>query len=150
MLHCWRLARPVAIGASVRSALTSLPVIVVVALGCRLGFAWNYQRQFPHQALRIIPFLFESGNIAHSIAAGEGFASPFRVDTGPTAWTTPVYPLLLGGVMRVFGPYTFASYVAAVVLNILFSAAVCVPLYLAAKQIGGVRLAAVATWLWAV
>ena len=41
MLHCWRLARPVAIGASVRSALTSLPVIVVVALGCRLGFAWT-------------------------------------------------------------------------------------------------------------
>jgi 4-amino-4-deoxy-L-arabinose transferase-like glycosyltransferase len=122
----------------------------MVALGLRLGFAWNYQQQFSRQALRIIPFLFESGNIAHSIATGGGFASPFRVDTGPTAWTTPVYPLLLGGVMRVFGPYTFASYVAAVVLNILFSAAVCVPLYLAAKRIGGVRLAAVATWLWAV
>lgn len=122
----------------------------MVALGLRLGFAWNYQQQFSGQALRIIPFLFESGNIAHSIATGGGFASPFRVDTGPTAWTTPVYPLLLGGIMKVFGPYTFASYVAAVVLNILFSTAVCVPLFFAAKQIGGTQVAAVATWLWAV
>lgn len=150
MLHCWRLARPVAIGASVRSALTSLPVIVVVALGCRLGFAWNYQRQFPHQALRIIPFLFESGNIAHSIAAGEGFASPFRVNTGPTAWTTPVYPLLLGGVIRIFGPYTFRSYLAAVLLNILFSTLACLPIFYVGRRIGGTRVAARATWLWAV
>ncbi len=130
--------------------LTSLPLITILALGLRLGFAWNYQHQFSHQGLRIIPFLFESGNIAHSIATGGGFASPFRVETGPTAWTTPVYPLLLGGVMRVFGPYTFASYVAAVLLNILFSTAVSVPLYLAAKQIGGIKLAALAGWMWAV
>ena len=122
----------------------------MVALGLRLGFAWHYQSQFPQQALRTIPFLFESGNIAHSIATGGGFSSPFRVDTGPTAWTTPVYPLLLGGVMRIFGPYTFASYVAAVLLNILFSTAVCVPLFFAAKRVGGVPLAAVSCWLWAV
>lgn len=125
-------------------------MIVIVALGLRLGFAWNYQHQFSQQALRIIPFLFESGNIAHSIATGGGFSSPFRVETGPTAWTTPVYPLLLGGVMKVFGPYTFASYVAAVLLNILFSTAVCVPLFFAAKRIGGLRLAALASWLWAI
>ena len=130
--------------------LTSLPLITIVALGLRLGFAWNYQQQFSQQALRIIPFLFESGNIAHSIATGAGFSSPFRVETGPTAWTTPIYPLVLGGIMRVFGPYRFASYVAAVVLNILFSTAVCVPLFFAAKQIGGVKLAALAAWLWAV
>ncbi|HLK48310.1 MAG TPA: glycosyltransferase family 39 protein [Bryobacteraceae bacterium] len=129
---------------------TSLPLILFAALALRMGFAWHYQSQFPRQALRIIPFLFESGNIAHSIATGGGFASPFRVDTGPTAWTTPVYPLLLGGVMRVFGPYTFHSYAAAVLLNILFSTAVCVPLFCAAKRIGGVRLAAGAAWLWAV
>jgi hypothetical protein len=52
--------------------------------------------------------------------------------------------------MRLFGPYTFASYVAAVLANILFSTLVCVPLYFAAKRIGGPRLAAAAGWLWAV
>jgi len=133
-----------------RAAFASLLLIVSVALALRLAFAWSYQNQFSHQALRVIPFLFESGNIAHSIATGNGFSSPFRVDTGPTAWTTPVYPLLLGGIMRIFGPYTFASYVAAVLANIAFSTLVCVPLFFAAKRIGGVRLAAFACWLWAV
>lgn len=130
--------------------LTSLPLITAVAALCRLGSAWHYQHQFSRQALRVIPFLFESGNIAHSIATGAGFSSPFRVDTGPTAWTTPVYPLLLGGLMRLFGSYTFASYVAAVLLNIVFSTLVCVPLYYAARRIAGVNVAALAAWLWAI
>lgn len=133
-----------------RARLCSLPVIAVVALVIRLGSAWHYQHQFPEQALRVIPFLFESGNIAYSIATGHGFSSPFHVETGPTAWTTPVYPLVLGGIMRLFGTYTFASYVAAVAFNILCSTLVCFPLYFAAQRIGGVALAAVAGWLWAV
>lgn len=129
---------------------TSLPLMVVVALGLRLAFAWNYQHQFSRQALGTIPFLFESGNIAHSLATGSGFSSPFRVDTGPTAWTTPVYPLLLSAVMRVFGPYTFPSYVAAVLLNITFSTLACVPLFFAGKKIAGAKVASGATWLWAI
>ena len=138
------------IAARIRRWLTSLPVIAAVALALRLGFAWNYQSQFSRQALSVIPFLFESGNIAHSLATGGGFGSPFRIDTGPTAWTTPVYPLLLSGVMRVFGPYTFRSYVAAVLLNIGFSTLACVPLFAAGRRIGGVPVAAGATWLWAI
>ncbi|MBZ5575400.1 MAG: glycosyltransferase family 39 protein [Acidobacteriia bacterium] len=133
-----------------RTVVGSLPLILLVALGLRLGFAWQYQHQFSRQALSVIPFLFESGNIAHSVATGNGFSSPFRVDTGPTAWTTPVYPLLLAGIMRLFGSYTFPSYVAAVLLNILFSTLACVPLFLAGKRVGGVAVAAIATWLWAV
>lgn len=133
-----------------RATISSLRLILLVTFGLRLAFAWNYQHQFSRQALRVIPFLFESGNIAHSIATGNGFSSPFRVDTGPTAWTTPVYPLLLGEIIRIFGSYTFASYVAAVLVNIVFSTLVCVPLFFAAKRIGGVRLAAAACWLWAV
>jgi Dolichyl-phosphate-mannose-protein mannosyltransferase len=122
----------------------------VIALGIRLLFAWDYASHRPRQALSVIPFLFESGNIAHSVATGKGFASPFRIDTGPTAWTTPLYPLLLGGLMRLFGPYTYASYAAAVAVNILFSSLVCVPLYFAGKRIGGAGLGALAAWLWAI
>jgi 4-amino-4-deoxy-L-arabinose transferase-like glycosyltransferase len=122
----------------------------VIALGIRLLFAWDYASHRPRQALSVIPFLFESGNIAHSVATGKGFASPFRIDTGPTAWTTPLYPLLLGGLMRLFGPYTYASYAAAVAVNILFSSLVCVPLYFAGKRIGGASLGALAAWLWAI
>ena len=131
-------------------ALTALPLILLVALSLRLGYAWEYQHPRSRQALSTIPFLLEPGNIAYSLAAGKGFSSPFRADTGPTAWTTPVYPLLVAGIFRLFGVYTFPSYVAAVLLNILFSTLACVPMFFAGKRIGGTGVAAVASWLWAV
>jgi 4-amino-4-deoxy-L-arabinose transferase-like glycosyltransferase len=128
----------------------SLPLILIVALGLRLTFAWDYSRHNSHQAVSVIPFMFESGNIAYSLAVGNGFGSPFHVDTGPTAWMTPVYPLLLAGVFRIFGTYTFHSFVAAVLLNILFSTLTCVPIFFAGRRIGGLGVAAGAAWLWAV
>ncbi|MGA3027114.1 MAG: glycosyltransferase family 39 protein [Bryobacteraceae bacterium] len=133
-----------------RAALTSLLVILAVALCLRLGYGWEYQQHRSHKALGVIPFLFEPGNIAASVVTGKGFSSPFRVETGPTAWLTPVYPLLLAGIFRVFGLYTFQSFVAAAVLNILFSTLTCVPIYYAGRRIGGRGVAAGAAWLWAV
>ena len=133
-----------------RAAATSLSLILIVALLLRVGFAWNYVTHNPRQALSVIPFMFESGNIAYSLANGNGFSSPFRVDTGPTAWMTPVYPLLLAGVFRTFGVYTFASYIVAAGLNILFATLACIPIYFAGKRIGGPGLGALAAWLWAV
>lgn len=121
-----------------------------MALALRAGFAWNWQGHFSRRALSVIPFLFESGNIAHSLATGGGFSSPFRVDTGPTAWMTPLYPLLLSAIMRIFGSYTFASWVAAVSLNITASTAACIPIFFVGRRIGGIRLAAAAAWLWAI
>ena len=121
-----------------------------MALGLRVVMTRNYVHEKPKQALAVIPFLLESGNIAYSVATGKGFSSPFRVATGPTSWMTPVYPSLLAGVMRLFGPYTFGSYIGAVALNIFFSTLACVPIFYAGRRIGGVRLGALAAWLWAV
>src|SRR5579863_6769693 len=129
-------------GQRLRAAATSLTLIVVVALGLRVAFLWNYASHNPHQALGTIPFLFESGNIATSLATGHGFSSPFRVDTGPTAWMTPLFPLLLAGLFRVFGAYTFHAWAATVLLNISCSTLACIPIYFAGKRIGGVALAA--------
>lgn len=133
-----------------RAAATSLPLILAAALAIRLAFAWDYQAHTPHRALSALPFLFESGNIAFSLARGHGFGSPLRIDTGPTAWMTPLYPLLLSWIMRIFGIYTFHSWVAAVAMNICYSTLACIPLYYAGKRIGGTGLAAGATWLWAI
>ena len=130
--------------------VTSPLFICLAALVLRSGFAWDYQRHLTRRALSAIPFLFESGNIAVSLATGHGFSSPFRVDTGPTAWMTPLYPLLLSGIMRVFGVYTFASWVVAVSFNIVMSSLTTVPLYFAARRIGGRGLAATSAWLWAI
>jgi hypothetical protein len=131
----------------VRRAATSLPFILLVALLLRTGFAWDYVQQNSRQALAVLPFLQESGNIAASLATGHGFSSPFRVDTGPTAWMPPVYPWLVSGIFRLFGVRTYAAFLAALALNILASALTCVPIYFAGKRVGGIGVAGGA-WLW--
>jgi hypothetical protein len=132
-----------------RKITTSLLLIVVVALGTRLTFAWYEIRQFSPPVLSIVPFQTETGHIAYSLAGGKGFSSPFQRDTGPTAWLAPVYPCLLAGIFRVFGIYSLHSFFAALALNILFSAGACVPLFYAGKRIAGVGAASAAAWLWA-
>ena len=135
---------------ALRTAATSLWLIMLVALALRLGYMWEFQHIHPRQGVSVIPFLFESGNIAHSLATGHGFSSPFRVDTGPTAWMTPLFPLLLAGIFRLFGAYTFHAWAATVLLNIACCTLACIPIYYAAKRIGGIGLAAGAAWLWAI
>jgi 4-amino-4-deoxy-L-arabinose transferase-like glycosyltransferase len=129
--------------------VTSLLLIVIVAAGTRLAFAWYEIRQISPQALSIIPFQTETGHIAYSIASGKGFSSPFQRDTGPTAWIAPVYPYLLAGIFKLFGIYTLRSFFAALALNILFSAGACVPIFYAGKRIAGIGVASAAAWLWA-
>jgi hypothetical protein len=68
-------------------------------------------------------FGWEMGRIARALATGYGFADPFDGHTGPTAWTPPIYPLLLGGVFKLFGVYTNASAWVILTLNSVFSAA---------------------------
>ncbi|HYL46063.1 MAG TPA: glycosyltransferase family 39 protein, partial [Candidatus Limnocylindrales bacterium] len=133
-----------------RTLATSLPLILTVALLLRALFAWDYIRQNPRHALGVIPFLEEAGNIAASLATGHGFSSPFRIDTGPTAWMTPIYPALLAGIFRLFGVRTFDSFVAAVALNVVASVLVCVPIFYAGKKIVGTNVGAGAAWLWAI
>jgi len=133
-----------------RAATTSLWLILLVALLLRVGFLWQYQHDRPRQAVSVVPFLFESGNIAHSLAIGQGFASPFRVNTGPTAWMPPVYPVLLAAIFRIFGPYTFNSFLAAALFNIFCATLACIPIFFAGKHIAGLSVASTAAWLWAI
>jgi 4-amino-4-deoxy-L-arabinose transferase-like glycosyltransferase len=131
-------------------AATSLALILVIALGARVAFAWNQERKMRADLVGLVPFLNETGNIAYSLAAGHGFSSPYWQETGPTAWLTPVYPVLVAGVFRVFGIHTPHSFFAIVFLNILFSTATCVPLFYLGKRVGGLGVASGAAWLWAI
>jgi len=132
-----------------RKAATSLLLITLVAFAARAAFALYETRQIPPQVLRIIPFQTETGHIAYSLASGKGFSSPFQRDSGPTAWLTPVYPLFLAAIFKLFGIYTLRSLFVAVLFNILFSAATCIPIYYAGQRIAGIGAAALAAWLWA-
>lgn len=130
-------------------AATSLVLIVLVALAARLGFAWDQLRQMPREAVGTVPFAQETGSIAYALASGKGFSSPFRGETGPTAWLTPVYPLLVAGIFRLLGAFTADAFFAVILLNSLFSAAACIPMFHAGKRIGGLGVACGAAWLWA-
>jgi hypothetical protein len=132
------------------SAATSVWLIFLVALGARLGFAWNQERKIPYDMLAPASFAQETGSIAYALATGKGFSSPFRKETGATAWLTPVYPLLVAGIFKVFGIFTRASFFAVVFLNSLFSAGACVAIFHAGKRIAGLGAASVAAWLWAI
>jgi len=132
-----------------KRGLTSILLIVLVALGARLGFAWNQERKIPREVIGPVSFEQETGSIAYSLATGKGFSSPFRRETGPTAWLTPVYPLLVAGVFRIFGILSANSFFAVVFLNALFSSLACIPIFSVGKRMGGLGVASGAAWLWA-
>ena len=90
----------------------------------------------------------EMGNVAASLVAGHGFGSPFGPATGPTAFVTPGYPLLIAVVFKIFGPFSFAATWAVLILQAAVSALVVVPILWLGKA--GHRSAAVlAAWIWA-
>ena len=91
----------------------------------------------------------EEGRIARSLANGEGFSSPLFARTGPTAWTTPVYPALLAGIFRIFGVFTLASAWAALLLNALFAALTVLPVYFLTRRFFGASAAFWAGLVWA-
>jgi hypothetical protein len=135
---------------AIQKAATSLALIVIVAMGVRVAFAWHQTSKVRPGVLGIVPFQQETGNIAYALAQGKGFSNVFRTETGPTAWLAPIYPLLVAAMFKLFGTFTARAFFACVALNILFSSAACVPIFFAGKRIGGLGVAAGAAWLWAV
>jgi hypothetical protein len=133
----------------VRRAFLSLSVILVFAFVLRAGLFYGIQLRAKTPIIYPVPFGYETGSIAKSIATGKGFSSPLRVPTGPTAWLTPIYPYLLAGVFKLFGVFTYTSNYVIIFINFIFSAFTCIPIYFIAKRLGGPNLAAGAAWAWA-
>jgi Dolichyl-phosphate-mannose-protein mannosyltransferase len=128
--------------------VSSLAFILAVALGTRAAFAWSQQRKIPHEVLATVPFAQETGSVALALSEGQGFSSPFRNNTGPTAWLVPVYPLLLSAMFRVLGPMNLHSFAAIVSINIIFSTLACIPIFYIGQRLGGRAVASLAAWLW--
>jgi 4-amino-4-deoxy-L-arabinose transferase-like glycosyltransferase len=129
--------------------ITSAALIVVVAFLCRATFVIHQGALVPKQVLATVPFENEAGSIAQGLTQGKGFCCVFRQATGPTAWLAPVYPLLLAIIFKLFGVFTVTSFYVAALLNCAFSSLACAPLYAVGKRIGGVGVAALAAWIWA-
>jgi len=94
-------------------------------------------------------FAFEIGSVARSVAEGDGFSSPFGAPTGPTAFAAPVYVYLLAGIFKIFGVYTNASALTALLLDSLFSGLTCWTIFLLARETFDHRIGIFAAWLWA-
>ena len=124
--------------------MTSVTMIAGAALLARVAFVWDQQRKIPHQVLATVPFDNEAGNRGNALVQGRGFSDVFRKPTGPTAWLAPMYPLTMACIFRMFGAFTFPSFLAAALLNCVFSAAATVPLFFAAKRVGGGAVASLA------
>ncbi len=74
-------------------------------------------------------FGWEMGRIARSLALGQGYANPFNGPSGPTAWTPPLYPLLMAASFKMFGLYTNAAAFFLLACNSVFSAAIAPAVY---------------------
>ncbi len=94
-------------------------------------------------------FGWEIGRIADSLAHGMGFSSPFGGNTGPSAWTAPIYPWVVSIAFRAFGSYTRASAFAILTFNSVFGALTSWTVYRTARRIFGLKVALWAGWVWA-
>ena len=136
--------------AKIVGLLSSVSFIASIALALRLAYFLYMAHLIPAQVLAVVPFQNEVGNVAAALAQGQGFCCLFRQPTGPTAWLSPVYPLLVAAIFKLFGIFTLRSFYAAVTLNCIFSGAATFPLFFAAKRIAGLKTAALACWIWAI
>lgn len=122
---------------------------------CVVAFAIRILAMFLLQGSGAAPFskIWESGpeivNIASSIASHKGFSSPFGVESGPTAWIPPIYPTLLAVIFNLFGVRSTAAAIAVLMMQALFSAITCIPLFAIARRVFNEDCAAWASWGWA-
>jgi 4-amino-4-deoxy-L-arabinose transferase-like glycosyltransferase len=140
--------------ASMRQRILSLAAsagfITVVGMLLRTAFVIYKSHLIPAEVLATVPFQNEVGNVASALVQGQGFCCLFRQPTGPTAWLAPVYPLLLACIFKLLGTCSLSSFYAAVLLNCVFSALACIPVFHVGKRIGGPTTAVLASWLWAI
>jgi len=54
-------------------------------------------------------FGWEYGNIAEALVRGKGFANPFGMESGPTAWMPPLFVFLQAGAFYLFGIKSIAA-----------------------------------------
>lgn len=133
-----------------KQILCSVGFIVVVAFAVRTVCVYYYFITAAQRAVRDnLAFGYEAGAIAAAIAQGRGFSSPLRfVQTGPTAWFTPIYPYLLAGIFKLFGVYSYTSNILIRFVDNFFSACTCWPIYAIGAKVFNKRVGAAAAWIW--
>jgi 4-amino-4-deoxy-L-arabinose transferase-like glycosyltransferase len=120
--------------------------MVLVALVARVLYiviAHSYRFDASHW------LTFEMANLGHSLATGHGFSSPFWGETGPSAWTPPLYPWVISLAFRAFGIYSHSAAFAILLFNSVFSALTSWTIYRIARRVFNETVAVWSGWVWA-
>jgi 4-amino-4-deoxy-L-arabinose transferase-like glycosyltransferase len=126
--------------------------IVGLALGTRLAVAMlTTSWVFPSDG-NFWSFGHEMGQIAASLAMGNGFSWPHwsNYPQGPTAWMAPVHPLLMAGAFKVFGIYSERAAIALEVFLTSMSALTCILLYCLGKHLYNAKVGLLSASLLAI
>jgi hypothetical protein len=91
----------------------------------------------------------EMGRIARALATSRGYADPFLGPSGPTAWITPLFPLILAGIFKLFGVYSTLSAWAVLILDSLLNALLIPLIWETGERCFGLRTARWSCWIWA-
>ncbi len=137
---------------AVRSAQASLSspwALFWLALFVRIAYmtlahTWRVRPYGDH-----FQFGWEMARIARALVTGYGYADPFNGHTGPTAWVTPAYPLLIAGVFKLFGIYTAVSAWVLLAINCVLNAFIVRTTYEIAARCFNGSVARWSAWIWA-
>ena len=136
--------------AAAASTLSSPPwAIFWTALAVRIAYltlahTWRVRPYGDH-----FQFGWEMARIARALVTGYGYADPFNGHTGPTAWVTPAYPLLIAAVFKLFGVYTAVSAWVLLALNCVLNALMVRTTWEIAARCFNLNVARWSAWLWA-
>lgn len=131
------------------SILCSTVFIVGVAFLLRTALLYAYWHYIEDRVIGKTLYGAELGQVAASIAAGHGFSSPLHsIDTGSTAWFTPIYPYLVAGIFKLWGIFSDKSHIIIQILNCAFSAVTIIPIYAIGERIFGRKVAVASSWVW--
>ena len=132
------------------SLLAHPGTMVIAAFLVRYGIFYYIRSHPPLPVSETFQIGAETGRLAEALAAGKGFSSPLNVHSGPSAWMTPVFPLLLAGVFKLFGTFSWTSYLVIVAIDCLFSSLTAWSVYAIARKAFGIYVGVAAGWLWTV
>jgi len=122
-------------------------VVLGVALGLRLLVLGIILAKYPRDWLYTRGM--EMGLLAKSLLAGDGLSSPFGGATGPTAFIAPGYPILVAGIFRLFGVYSFRSVIVILLFQVAINLATIWLIMSLADELFDRRTALLAGWVWA-
>lgn len=93
---------------------------------------------------------YEQAAVAQALAEGRGYSDAFAQGTGSTAWVAPFYPVLLAGLIKVFGGITPAVAWILAFAQSAGAALTCYYLFRLGRDLHSSMAGTAAAVLWAV